>query len=93
MLFCAALGTYTKCVQYRIRRVPPAIDKALREQARRAGKSLNEAALDALAAGIGIAAILPKRRDLSVVAGTWKLEKAVLNAFAAQDLVDEDLWH
>jgi len=57
-----------------------------------AGKSLNEAALDALAAGTGVAGTPLRRRDLSDIAGTWKSEKVVQDALAAQDLVDKDLW-
>ena len=92
MLSCKACIAYNRCMQYTIRGVPPAIDNALREQARLAGKSLNEAALDALAAGTGVAGTPLRRRDLSDIAGTWKSEKAVQDALAAQDLVDEDLW-
>lgn len=37
--------------QMTIRHVPPAIDRALRRKARASGKSINDVALDALAAG------------------------------------------
>jgi len=83
---------YTDCMQYTIRGIPPAVDNALRERARVAGKSLNEAAVDALSEGSGMAGAPRKRRDLGDVAGTWKAEKAVESALAAQDRVDEDLW-
>lgn len=79
-------------MQYTIRGVPPAVDSALRERARATGKSLNEAAVEALTDGSGVAGTPRKRRDLGDVAGTWKAEKAVESAFAAQDRVDEDLW-
>jgi hypothetical protein len=38
-------------MQYTIRGIPAAIDSALRDRARAAGKSLNEAAIDALVEG------------------------------------------
>jgi hypothetical protein len=83
---------YAFCMQYTIRGIPPAVDNALRDRARAAGKSLNEAAVDALSEGSGMAGAPRKRRDLGDVAGTWKAEKAVESALAAQDRVDKDLW-
>ena len=79
-------------MQYTIRRIPPAIDSALRARARAAGKSLNEAAVDALAEGAGVAGARRKHRDLGDIAGTWKSDKTLESALAAQDRVDEDLW-
>ena len=54
--------------------------------------SLNEAAVDALAEGAGLAGSPRKRRDLQDIAGTWKSDKASEEALAAQDQVDEGLW-
>lgn len=79
-------------VQYTIRGIPAAVDNALRERARAAGKSLSEAAVDALVEGSGVTGAPRKRRDLDDVAGTWRTEKAVESALAAQDQVDEHLW-
>lgn len=79
-------------MQYTIRRIPPAVDSALRARARAAGKSLNEAAVEALAEGVGVAGAPRKRRDLRDIAGTWKADRAVDAALADQDRVDEDLW-
>jgi hypothetical protein len=79
-------------MQYTIRGIPAAVDSALRERARSSGKSLNEAAVDALAEGSGVAGSRRKRRDLADVARTWKVDKAVEAALADQDRVDEDLW-
>ena len=79
-------------MQYTIRGIPAALDSALRERARRSGKSLNEAAIDALADGSGLTEARPKRRSLGDIAGTWKAEKAVDAALAAQHTVDEELW-
>jgi hypothetical protein len=79
-------------MQYTIRGIPEAVDRALRERARAAGKSLNEAAVDALSDGSGLTAAPRKRRDFGDIAGTWRADKAVESALAEQDQVDEDLW-
>jgi len=87
-----ACTVYTECMQYTIRGIPPALDTALRERARAARKSLNEAAVAALAEGAGMAGAPRKRRDLGDIAGTWKADKALESALAVQDQVDEGLW-
>jgi hypothetical protein len=79
-------------MQYTIRRIPKAVDDAIRDRARATGKSLNEAAVDALTEGAGVAHAPRKRRDLSDIAGTWKPDKALDSALAEQDRVDERLW-
>ena len=79
-------------MQYTIRGIPTAIDNALRARARAAGKSLNQTAVAALADGAGVTGGPRKRRDLGDIAGTWKADKALASALAAQDRVDEDLW-
>jgi len=79
-------------MQYTVRGIPKVLDAALREHARAAGKSLNEAAIEALADGAGLTGAPRKRRSLADIAGTWKPDKAVEAALAAQDQVDEELW-
>ena len=79
-------------MQYTIRGIPAAVDDAIRERARRGGKSLNETAVDVLTEGAGLAGVARSRRDLGDIAGTWKADKAVESALAAQDRVDKDLW-
>ena len=79
-------------MQYTIRGIPAAVDSALRDRARLAGKSLNEAAIDALAEGAGVTGAPRKRRDLGDIAGTWRADKALESALAAQDREDKDLW-
>ena len=83
---------YTERMQYTIRGIPTEVDQALRKRARSAGKSLNEAAVEALAEGAGIGAVRKKRRNLSDISGTWKADKAVEAALSAQDRVDKSLW-
>lgn len=80
-------------MQYTIRGIPPAVDSALRERARQTGKSLNEAAIEALAEGAGVSATPRKRRDLSDIVGTWVSEPEVEAVLAEQrEQIDEDLW-
>jgi len=79
-------------MQYTIRGIPPAVDQALRKRARTTGKSLNEAAIEALAEGVGVAGVPRKRRDLSDIVGTWVSEPEVEEALADQRRIDEELW-
>ena len=79
-------------MQYTVRGVSEAVDEALRRRARREGKSLNEVTIEALADGLGLGAEPTVRRDLSDIAGSWKKDRAVEAALAAQDQVDEGLW-
>jgi hypothetical protein len=79
-------------MQYTIRGISPEIDAALRTRAMQKNKSLNETALEALAEGVGLTGAQRKRRDLSDIVSKQKMEKAVLNALAAQDTIDEDAW-
>jgi len=78
-------------MQYTIRGVPPSVDAAIRRRATATGTSLNRAANDALAEGAGVG-IERRRRDLNDIAGTWKRDRAIEAALAAQDEVDEALW-
>ena|ERR1700730_10067 len=87
-----AYAAYHLCMQYTVRGIPTSLDSALRERARVAGKSLNEAAIEALAEGAGLTGAPRKRRNLAHIAGTWKTDKGFDEALAAQDRVDEDLW-
>jgi len=79
-------------MQYTIRGVPAALDTALRQRARARGTSLNKAAVDALIEGTGLTGAPRKRRHLGDIAGSWRSDKAVESALAAQDEVDEGLW-
>jgi len=51
-------------MQYTVRGIPTALDIVLRERARAAGKSLNDAVIEALAEGTGLSGAPRKRRDL-----------------------------
>lgn len=79
-------------MQYTIRGIPPAVDKALRRRAKASGKSLNEAAIDALTEGAGVTVEPRKRRDLSDIVGTWVEDPAFDAAIADQQRIDDDIW-
>jgi hypothetical protein len=92
LLAIYAYNAYNGCMQYTIRKVPGALDLALRQRAREQGKSLNDVAIEALARGAGISGRPGRQRDLRDVAGTWRKDRAFDRALAAQDTVDEELW-
>ena len=92
MIALNACIAYISCMQYTVRDIPESLDEALRRKAEEEGKSLNEAAKDALARGLGIESGGLPVRELDDIAGTWVKDAAAEAAFAAQDVVDEDLW-
>jgi hypothetical protein len=79
-------------MQYTLRNVPPALDDALRAMAARERKSLNEAAIEALARGLGFDGPVRGARDLSDIAGQWVDDPEVERALDEQRRVDEALW-
>lgn len=79
-------------MQYTIRKIPGALDAALRRRAREQGRSLNEVAIEALARGAGLSEHRVRQRDLEDIVGTWRNDRAFDRALAAQDAVDEELW-
>jgi plasmid stability protein len=93
MLAPPAFNAYNMCMPYTIRNVPEALDEALRRVAREQGKSLNEVAIEALARGAGVSGERGRQRDLNDVAGTWREDPAFDSAMAAQDTIDEEMWH
>jgi len=92
VLAITACIAYNKCMQYTIRDIPDALDKALRQAARQRGKSLNEVAIETLARGAGISGDRARQRDLADIAGTWRKDPAFDSALAAQHTVDEEMW-
>lgn len=79
-------------VQYTLRNVPPAVDRALRARAKRLDKSLNEVALDALARGAGVESMPEPSHDLDFLFGSWVDDPTVDAALAEQRAVDAALW-
>ena len=78
--------------QYTIRNISESIDRALRQRAKSSGKSFNQIALEALAAGAG-EPILPKR-DLSFLIGSMDTQEAerMEAEIHFQRRVDHELW-
>ena len=79
-------------IQYTIRQVPAHLDRSLRQRSKEAGQSLNEAAIEALRRGLGLAEARPHYHDLDALAGTWHEDAAFDAAITAQDQVDIRLW-
>jgi hypothetical protein len=76
-------------MQYTVRGISATLDAVLRKRAR-AGKSLNEAIIEALGEGTGLIEVPRKRRNLADIVGTWRVDKAFETAIAAQDRVDDE---
>ena len=91
LAYCEGIA-YNICMQYTIRGVPDTVDAALRERARREGKSLNETAIAALAEGVGLSGRAHRRRDLGHLIGRWKPDAGLEQALAEQDRIDPELW-
>jgi hypothetical protein len=79
-------------MQYTLRGVSAAMDRALRALARREGISLNSAVLNALAVGLGLTGQPVRHRALDDLKGTWREDPEFDRAIAEQDEVDESLW-
>ncbi len=78
--------------QYTIRSVPEAIDRELRQRARKAGVSLNQAVIDTIKRGLGVAGSDVTYDDLDDLIGTWQPDDLFDRAIADQDTVDPDEW-
>ena len=87
-----ALRAYIAYMQYTLRNIPPALDRALRAVARREGKSLNQVAIQALARSLGIDDEPVRYRSLSELRGTWRDDPEFDAALAAQHRIDPSLW-
>ncbi|AKJ65280.1 FitA-like ribbon-helix-helix domain-containing protein [Kiritimatiella glycovorans] len=79
-------------IQYTIRDVPPEVDRRLRAQAVREGRSLNYVAVEALSASAGVGEEPIEHHDLDAVSGSWVEDPAFDEALKAFEQIDEDLW-
>lgn len=79
-------------MQYTIRAVPVAIDRALRRRAREETKSLNTVAVEALARGLDLEARPREHTDLDALIGSWQNDPAFDRAMAEFGTVDEEAW-
>jgi plasmid stability protein len=80
-------------MQYTIRQIPKAVDRALRVKAKAQGKSLNQLALEALAqqAGVG-SAVKKSKRDISFLQMEPEDIKAIREAHEMCDQIDPEAW-
>ena len=79
-------------IQYTLRGIPRRVDSALRRRAKELGVSLNRAAVEAIAHGLGLTDEQPVYHDLDDLAGTWVEDPAFDEAIREIDSVDPDLW-
>ena len=79
-------------VQYTVRGIPPRLDVMVRHRARQEGKSLNQIALEALQALVGMGRERIRYHDLDSLAGSWVEDLEFEEAIRAQDQVDPGLW-
>lgn len=79
-------------MQYTLRGVPAAVDRALRDRARRDGISLNQAAVEALVRALGLGDQPVRHRSLDTLRGTWHQDPEFDRAIAEQHGIDESLW-
>ena len=87
-----ARHAYTACMQYTLRNVPKHLDRALRAEAKRQNKSLNEVVLDALLRSLGVDAEAPVQRDLSDIVGSWQSDPTMERILAEQRRIDPGMW-
>lgn len=78
--------------QYTIRNIPDQIDSALRRRAKLTGKSFNQVAVEALAAGAGESNLA--KRDLTFLIGSMGDQEAerMESEIGTQRRVDAELW-
>jgi hypothetical protein len=79
-------------MQYTLRKVPREVDKALRQKAKKEGRSLNEIAIEALSRGAGIESPVTKNHDLDFAVGTWVDDPELEKAINDQWRIDPEAW-
>jgi hypothetical protein len=78
--------------QYTIRNVPRAVDQALRQRAKALGKSINQVALEALAAATGLQRQTHDDLDFLIGSLSRAEASALERELARQKIIDEGLW-
>ena len=78
--------------QYTIRAIPEAIDRAVRQRARRDEKSLNAVVVEAIARGLELDAGPAIHTDLDHLIGSWQEDPEFDRAIAAFERIDDDAW-
>ena len=79
------------CMQYTIRNVSAELDRALKQHAKKSGKSVNQLVLEALAQRVGQPI---KRRSLRNMPGEWsRRDAARFDRFLGEHRqIDDELW-
>ena len=78
--------------QYTIRSIPDAVDRAVRQRARREAKSLNAVVVEAIARGLELDARPAVHTDLDGLIGSWEEDPEFDRAIAAFERIDDDAW-
>ena len=79
-------------MQYTLRNIPKSVDRALREKARREGRSLNEVTIELVSLALGLKEQVLRQRDLADIAGTWVKDLRTEAALEEQRRIDPELW-
>jgi hypothetical protein len=79
-------------MQYTIRTVPAAIDRALRHRAREEAKSLNTVLIETLARGLELDAKPQVFADLDALIGSWQEDPAFDRTIADFEKVEQEAW-
>ncbi|HWB54797.1 MAG TPA: hypothetical protein VG722_11415 [Tepidisphaeraceae bacterium] len=72
--------------------IPEEVESALQAKARAEGKTINDVAVEALAAAAGVSVSPTKKRDLSDIAGTWVEDPEFDKIMREQDRIDPEMW-
>jgi hypothetical protein len=78
--------------QFTVRAVPKAVDEALRERARKEGKSLNQVLVEALKRGLDVNDNRPLERALQRLAGTWVEDPAFDEVMKDFERINPETW-
>ena len=81
-----------ECMQYTIRGIPAHLDSGIRMYAEKESKSLNQALLDMLSAGLGFFGKHERNEPLMELAGTWREDPEADKALAEMRTIGEDRW-
>lgn len=81
-----------KAIQYTIRGVNPAVDRALRDRVRQQQRSMNAVLLEVLASGLNIDEGTVAHHDLDALAGTWVEDEQCNETLDNMRKVDMELW-
>ncbi len=83
---------HPKTNQYTLRHVPEHIDRTLREVSAQYGTSMNQAALEALSRGLGVAEPPVEHHDLDDLIGTWVQDASFDKAVKSMRRIDPGIW-